>query len=683
MEKAGNVTGSDHAVLQVCETLSTPIWVFDFDSTSVIWANDAALTLWGADNCADLASRDMFADTSPTVVQHLQNIRKHIHNGDRHSERWTLYPQGQPRHCFLEYRAINLDNSHDAMLVECTGQDLCSDNDTLRSTEALRHTSLMIGLYDNDYNLLYCNPAARPMLQDNTTNLRDRFANPSDWYHMLSEIKQSDQFVMEAFVNTATGSRWHKMHFQHSRDAVTGKWSLLVSESDVTQLHDAEREGYRLARTDSLTGFANRLYLQEKLQYMSANSDVRAGVIYIDLDRFKNINDSLGHSTGDQLLVSVARSIRQCTGNNATLVRLGGDEFLIMLEPVKNYEPLVELSNRIIEKLATPLLINNTPLRVTPSIGICIYPDDANSAESLLQHADIAMYRSKSEGGNQYHIFTDLMRKDVQDRLQIEQELSSAIEQQQFTLHYQARYSNDGTTIIGAEGLIRWNHPENGLLFPDSFISLAEETGLMDELGEWVLQEGAMQAAKWFREGRNLSVSINLSPRQFASSDFASKVEEVLRKTGCPPGLLELEITESMLINDIPHVAEILRNLHHLGVRTAIDDFGTGYSNLYHLQSLDIDCLKIDKAFVQSIDKPAILQMILSLGKMLKMNIVAEGIETPKQLDWLQRNGCHEFQGFYLAKPMDSSRFEALLNQTQRPATAPATKSTEANLACA
>ena len=665
MEISGDLE-NEKTVLEICQSLSTPIWVFDFEKSRVSWANDAALNLWEAANIDELASRDMSDDTSLTVVQHLQNIRKRIRNGNRHSERWTLYPQGKPRHCFLEYTEYTLEDGRDAMLVECSGQDLQSDNDTLRSTEALRHTSLMIGLYDKDFNLLYCNPAARSMLPENTRNLREHFANSSDWTHMLAKIKQSAQFVMEVLVNTANGLRWHKMHFQYSRDAVTGKWSLLVSESDVTQLHEAEREGYKLARTDSLTGFANRLYLQERLEYMSASSDIRAGVIYIDLDRFKYINDSLGHSTGDKLLVRVAGAISQCTGSDATLVRLGGDEFLILLEPVSDYEPLVNLSNKIIRKLATPLEIDNIPLRVTPSIGICLYPDDAASSEALLQHADIAMYRSKSAGGNQYHIFTDQMRREAQHRQQIEQELSAAISQQQFKLHYQARFSNDGTTIIGAEGLIRWTHPDKGLLYPDSFISLAEETGLIDELGEWVIQEGANQAARWFREGRNLNVSVNLSPSQFTSENFARKVEKILQKSGCPPKLLELEITESMLIHDIQRVADILRDLHALGVRVAIDDFGTGYSNLVHLQSFEIDCLKIDRAFVQSIDKPAILEMILSLGKMLEMNIVAEGIETPEQLDWLQRNGCHEFQGFYLAKPMDRSRFEALLDKNQQ-----------------
>jgi len=663
MEKAGNL-GNFHTSISVFQNLSTPIWVYDFDKTAVIWANDAALFLWGANNCEELAARNMSNDTSQTVGHHLRNIRERIRSGDRHSERWTLYPKGQPRHCFLEYRAIVLDDGRDAMLVECTAQDLRSDNDTLRSTEALRHTSLMIGLYCRDYKLLYCNPAAQSMLQDNTTNLRDRFANASDWYRMLAEIKQTDQFVMEALVNTANGSRWHKMHFQHSRDAVTGKWSLLVSESDVTQLHEAEREEYRLARTDSLTGFANRLYLQEKLQYVSASNGTRAGVIYLDLDRFKYVNDSLGHSTGDKLLVNVASTIRQCTGNNDTLVRLGGDEFLILLEPINDYDPLVELSNKIIDKLATSIVIENTPLRVTPSIGICMYPDDADSAEALLQHADIAMYRSKSAGGNQYHIFTDQMRQEVQHRLQTEQELSLAIKQKQFTLHYQPRYDSDGCTIVGVEGLVRWNHPQKGMLYPNSFITLAEETGLIDELGEWVLQEGTRQAARWHREGRNLSVSLNLSPRQFTGENFAEDVQNLLQSNSCPAHIIELEITESMLIHDIPRVAHILQSLHSIGVRTAIDDFGTGYSNLYHLQSLDIDCLKIDKAFVQSIDKPAILKMILSLGKMMKMNIVAEGIETVEQLNWLQRNGCHEFQGFYLAKPMDSKSIDRLLDNS-------------------
>jgi diguanylate cyclase (GGDEF)-like protein len=678
MEQIGTSL-NENPVIQVCEDLSTPVWVFDFDKTRVVWANEAALQLWGATSSEELAARDMSVDTTPSVVKHLNNIRKRLRNGARHAERWTIYPHGQPRHCFLEYRSIELADGRDAMLVECTGQDISGDNDALRSIEALRHTSLMISLYSEDYKLLYSNPAARIMLQDSTSHLRDRFANPADWHRMLEEMQQSDEFVMEALMNTASGARWHKMHFQHSRDAVTGQWSFLVSESDVTKLHDAEREGYRLARTDSLTGFANRHYLQEKFQYMSANSDAHAGVIYIDLDRFKYINDSLGHSTGDQLLIGVAQTIRQCTGNNATLVRLGGDEFLILLEPVRDYTPLVELANTIIDKLANPLIIDNTPLRVTPSIGICIYPDDAHSTEALLQHADIAMYRSKAEGGNQYHIFTEAMRQDVQHRQQTEQELSLAIQNEQFRLHYQARYGYDGTTIIGAEALVRWAHPQKGLLFPSEFIALAEETGLIDELGAWVLMEGARQAAKWYRQGHNLCVSVNLSPRQFASPDFAEHVQRVLVEAGCPAHLLELEITESMLLHDIPRVLDILSTLHNLGVKTAIDDFGTGYSNLFQLQSLDIDCLKIDKAFVQSIDRPAILQMILSLGKMLDMNIVAEGIETQEQLEWLQRHGCNEFQGYHLARPMDECHFESLLGKSKERVAAPQ----EIELACA
>ncbi|OED43198.1 hypothetical protein AB833_04295 [Chromatiales bacterium (ex Bugula neritina AB1)] len=651
--------------LSVYQTLTTPIWVFDFDNMSVIWANEGALDLWQASSCEELASRNMSKGTSATVATHLLNIRQHLLKGSKFSDRWTLYPRGVPRHCFLEYRNIKLDDGRDGMLIECVGQDLHSDSETLRSTEALRHTSLMISLYSEDFSLLYCNPAAHSMLPKALTHLSDHIADPQDWDNIKTEITLSDQFLVEASVFTKAGRKRHKMHFQHSQDAVTGKKSILVSESDITLLHKGARDAHHQARTDSLTGFANRLYLKEKLAAIASNPQATAGIIYIDLDRFKNINDSLGHSVGDKLLIAVAHTINQCVSKDMTLVRLGGDEFLLLLESVNHYETLTKISQCIINRLDSPLSIDSSPLRVTPSIGICLYPSDADSPESLLQHADIAMYQSKAAGGNQYHIFTDQMLTEVKQRSQLEQQLALAIKQNQFVLHYQPRYAADGKTIAGAEALIRWQHPERGLLYPGSFIYMAEETRLINQLGDWVLREGARQAAQWHRQGMGIRVSVNLSARQFSSGNFVDNVQMILQDTGCPAHLLELELTESMLINDIPNVAKVLKRLHKLGVRTAIDDFGTGYSNLVYLQSFDIHCLKIDKAFVQSMDKPAILNMILSLGELLGMTIVAEGIETKEQLSWLQDNGCHELQGFYLAKPMTSEQLGKILVQSK------------------
>ncbi len=653
--------GSLKPTLLIYQTLSTPIWVFDFEAMSVIWANSGALELWDAASCTELASRKMGRDTTATVTDHLTNIRAQLHRNTSYFDRWTIYPRGVPRHCFLEYRGIQLDDGRDAMLVECLGQDLHSNSETLRSTEALRHTSLMISMYSADMDLLYCNPAARTMLPVQLSNLADHFIEPLDWKSVQDNVTGTDQFQIEALVNTATGPKRHKLHFRQSRDALTGQNSLLVSETDITRLHNGARDSHMQARTDSLTGFANRLYLHEQLAEISTRPGVSVGVIYIDLDRFKNINDSLGHSVGDKLLVRVAETISQCADKQLTLVRLGGDEFLLLLESVEDYSYLTALSECIIDKLNSPIAIDGSMLRVTPSIGICIYPQDAGDAETLLQHADIAMYQSKGNGGNQYRIFNDQMLVDVKHRTQLEQELALAIKHEQFILEYQPRFNIDGNTIAGAEALIRWKHPVRGLLYPGSFIEVAEETGLINELGDWVLREGARQAAYWNRIGLGIRVSVNISARQFSARSFVDDVKRVLHDTGCPARLLEVELTESMLIDDIPHVAAVLERLHKIGVRTAIDDFGTGYSNLFYLQSFEIDCLKIDKAFVQSIDKPAILNMILSLGKMLNMTVVAEGIETHDQLDWLQKNGCNELQGFYLAKPMSAARLEKRL----------------------
>ncbi|WP_160032650.1 bifunctional diguanylate cyclase/phosphodiesterase [Paenibacillus sp. An7] len=429
---------------------------------------------------------------------------------------------------------------------------------------------------------------------------------------------------------------------------------------DVTEEKRIKERNHFLAFHDELTGLPNRRMFNQDLSDMiieqqeSGNSFV---VMVMDMDRFKVINDSLGHAYGDLFLQQMSKRIKQClAGESAVISRMGGDEFAILLKEVRNEEEAVLLAERIIKEMGLPYQLKDNEYYVTASIGIAIYPQHGIDAVQLQRNADMAMYEVKKQGKNNFHFFSNELNAQITERVELEGELRKSIEREEFELYYQPQFHAGEGKLIGVEALVRWNHPEKGILSPALFIPVAEEIGLITNLGTWVLREACRQMHKWHEEGGPLiPVSVNLSSQQFYQPHLARDIKKILEETGLQPAYLELEITESMMM-DAETSSEILEELSSLGIRISLDDFGTGYSSLSYLKMFPINKLKIDRSFIQDIavsdNDKAIVASIISMAQHLKMDVIAEGIETKDQLDILVASNCSEIQGYYYSRPL-------------------------------
>jgi diguanylate cyclase (GGDEF)-like protein len=426
-----------------------------------------------------------------------------------------------------------------------------------------------------------------------------------------------------------------------------------------------------LSHYDKLTGLANRELFRDRLHQAMSRAE-RAGklvaLLFLDLDRFKSVNDTLGHLAGDELLVEVAARLKTCVRRSDTIARLGGDEFTIILEGLDAPVDAEIVCRKIIKSLEAPLLLRNHEIYVTTSIGVTFFPTDDNDLNGLLRNADAAMYRAKEEGRNKFHLFTaDLSARAVK-RLGIESALRHAVERQEFHLCYQPKISVQTGEILGAEALLRWENPQHGLVSPVDFIPVAEETGLIVPIGEWVLRRACADIRKWHAAGfDHVSVAVNLSARQFRHGELTSIVRRALQDSGIAPRQLELEITESLLMDDTEASQIALNELKALGTSIYLDDFGTGYSSLAYLKKFPIDGLKIDRSFIRDLpgdpDDEAITQAILALSQALRLHVVAEGVENEAQLDFLRRQGCEMVQGFLFSRPL---LFDSFLEWLQR-----------------
>lgn len=429
----------------------------------------------------------------------------------------------------------------------------------------------------------------------------------------------------------------------------------------------------RQATHDSLTGLGNRAMLEHELNRSIEHMRHAKGqlaVLLLDLDDFKSINDSLGHRAGDTMLQAVAQSLGRCVRSADAVYRLGGDEFVVVLNQLGEASLAGSIARKILAEVAQPRLILEQEIQLTTSIGVVIYPQDAEDAESLLSLADVAMYRAKKNGRNQMAFFSPALDHAAQTRLQLADQLREAIRTEAFELHYQVKVDIASGQAMGAEALLRWRHPVQGLIPPAEFIPLAEETGLIVAIGEWALQTACMAAESWHRcLGTPLSIAVNLSAKQFQDAALLEKVRTALLHSGLPAHRLELEITESMMMHKPDEAAATMRALRQLGVHLAIDDFGTGYSSLGYLSRFPIQCLKIDRSFVQNVPDSetdsTIARSIVSLGKSLGLTVVAEGVETQSQLDFLRQHGCHIAQGYLLGRPLEAARFIEQLRQQE------------------
>ena len=421
------------------------------------------------------------------------------------------------------------------------------------------------------------------------------------------------------------------------------------------------------ANYDALTGLPNRNLLHDRLkQSVFAQRYMRSiGVVFLDIDHFKFVNDSLGHSTGDKLLQKVAERLTETVRDGDTVARLGGDEFILVLNDQSGEEVIYRAMQRIISRIAEPINVDGQELMVTCSAGISLYPQDGPDVETLLKNADAAMYQAKDKGRNNFQFYTAEMNLQVSERLKTETSLRRALERNEFELYYQPRINVRSGALVGCEALLRWQHPERGLLLPEHFIALAEETGLIVPIGDWVLKRACAQAQAWQKDGcAPIAVSVNLSMRQFRQEVLANAVDDALRVSRLDPHLLEMELTESLIMHDTEAAIRILLRLREIGVDVSVDDFGTGHSSLSYLTRLPISALKIDQSFVQEVKglgragEGLVAQAIISLARNLKLKVVGEGVETEAQFEFLKAHDCDEVQGFHFGKPMPASEFE-------------------------
>jgi diguanylate cyclase (GGDEF)-like protein/PAS domain S-box-containing protein len=485
---------------------------------------------------------------------------------------------------------------------------------------------------------------------------------------LLEKIHTMDEKPYEAVGLRKDGSTF-PAELVAKNSTYNGKPVRVVAVRDISERKKNEKMIQHLAYYDSLTGLPNRTLFHNRLKYALAHAHRNQGklaVLMLDLDRFKYINDTLGHSIGDQLLQEAANRLRKCIREDDTLSRLGGDEFSILMLEITDVQEVLSVVHQITDVFSQPFLIRDHELYVTVSIGISVYPDDGADGETLVKHADTALFRAKDQGRNNYQLYTPAMNEQALQRLMLENQLRKALARNEFSLHYQPMVNANTGTIVAVEALIRWHHHELGMVSPAHFIPLAEETGLIIPIGEWVMWAACSQCKAWQEMGYPpVRISINLSGRQFAQDNLVDKIAQVLGGTGLDPEYLQIELTESIIMQNAEANVRKLHQLKEMGIQIAIDDFGTGYSSLSYLKAFPIDKLKIDRSFVWEInsngEEGVIAAAVISLAQSLKLQVVAEGVETKEQVQFLSQRGCYEMQGYLFSKPLTFDAFEKLL----------------------
>jgi diguanylate cyclase (GGDEF)-like protein len=497
-----------------------------------------------------------------------------------------------------------------------------------------------------------------------------------DWSEVVERLNHSDKLLVlrkpaepiEVLqCATALTRKWHNERVVRNQVLELEQ----VINVRTRGLEAATRQLRHLATHDALTGLPNRVLLDDRLAQAMAHAD-RDGrpfaLMVCDLDRFKLVNDSLGHAAGDELLQEVARRLSGLVRATDTVARMGGDEFMMLVTSIHHADDVRGLAMRAVEVLQAPVRIAGMDVHTSPSIGIAFYPQDGKSIEALIAHADAAMYCAKQRGRGSVQCFEGAMGAGIDNRMQLESDLHQAIALKQFELYYQPKVHTNSGAVRSAEALIRWVHPQRGVITPDAFIPLAEDCGLIGAIGEWVVKEACRQARVWCDAGiAPMRVSVNLSPSQFRGSGLIHSIRRALDEAGLEPQYLEVELTESAVMSDPEESIEILEQLSAMGVLVSVDDFGTGYSSMSYLRRLPIDKLKIDRVFINEIvsrpEDASIVRAIVSLAHSLRLKVVAEGVETPAQLDFLKAVGCDEYQGYHFSRPLPSREFERVVRE--------------------
>jgi diguanylate cyclase (GGDEF)-like protein len=488
----------------------------------------------------------------------------------------------------------------------------------------------------------------------------------------VEALPRSSVLVRRDGSEAAVEDTWAPMH--DSEGKTVG--AVLVLH-DVSAVQAMSQRMQHLAQHDALTDLPNRFLLNDRLTQaisLALRHGTRTAVLFLDLDRFKHVNDTLGHQTGDRLLQQITRRLKSCCEQiTATISRHGGDEFIIVLPEVGESYDAARTATQALKSITEPYFVDGNEIHISASIGISVCPEDGEDADTIIKHAEAAMYQAKAQGRNNYQFFTRHINERALRRFALERNLRRAIAREESALYYQPKVSIADRRVIGAEALIRWNNLQEGMVPPTQFIPVAEESGLIIPIGEWVLRKACEQNRTWQQAGyAPIPISVNVSAVQFREKHFLDMVARVLKETGLDPRYLELELTESVTMQDLELTASLLESLKRMGVSLSIDDFGTGYSSLSYLKRFPIDTLKIDKSFVQDVttdpDSAAIIGAIIGMAKSLKQQVIAEGVETREQFEFLRWQGCDGIQGYFFSQPLAPKDFEQnILRRTPSP----------------
>ncbi len=603
---------------------------------------------------------------SPVILKHKLRIHMDLKRHRDHLEE------------MVKERTQEIQKSHEELKREITEKIQAQDAFTQQRAyfvQLFENSPLAILLLDNEGKVIEVNSSFQRLFGHDSLQVKDHYNKylvvPED---LMAEYETLFQNILLGKTITKETYRMHKngnlipVAFLGYpiiiKERVEG---LFIVYEDITQRKTFEAQLLHQTFHDPLTGVPNRILLSERLNRALERSKRYQGyqfaVLMVDLDRFKSVNDSLGHLAGDSLLVEISKRIKECIRSTDTVARMGGDEFAILVEDFKNLREVFKIANRIHTVSQTPFIIERNEVSISASIGIVLETDSYTRADYILRDADIAMYRAKESGKARFKVFNKRMHEAAIESLQMENDLRNAIQKNEFILYYQPILSLINQRLIGFEALVRWNHPERGIVMPEKFIPLAEETGLIIPLGQIVIREACRQLKKWQQicpQAEDLAVSVNISVKQFLQSDLVNFIMKVLSENRLPASCLKLEITESLLVKEANIIIDKLVNIKNLGLKVALDDFGTGYSSLSYIQHFPIDNIKIDRTFIQKLDVESgsmeIVKTIISLAKNLGLDVVAEGVERKAQIEMLRSLQCDNVQGFYYSQPVDSDR---------------------------
>lgn len=660
--------------------------IFGLDRDGICtFVNEASLKLLGYDSADELIGKNMHdlvhhthEDGSPYNDQDCSIYNSFRNNRPYHQE-GEYFWRKDGSHFPCEYGAYPLHKEGEAVGCVVVFSDITEE---YKTRERLRLSSKIIETAQEgimittpDATIVDVNHAfeeitgySRDEVIGKKPSINQSGRHDAGFYEdMWQQLTNKGEWHGEIWDRRKSGEVYPKLLSINAVQDELGETSHYVGIfSDITKQKQTEEELQKLAYYDHLTNLPNRTLFTERLnQVLTIAERQQNGValLFIDLDRFKYINDTLGHAAGDELLEHISRRLLEQTRQSDTVSRLGGDEFTVILSDTSNPDDVAQIAQKLVDTLKEPVDIMGHEVRVGGSIGIALYPDDGGDTETLTKHADTAMYKAKESGRGNYQFFTPQMNEQVADRLVIEAELHRALENEEFILHYQPKLDLGSGEIVGMEALVRWQHAEMGMVSPAKFIPLAEETGLIVSLGNWILEQACRQVVEWSRTaGRSFKLAVNLSARQFRQSDLIAEIERVIDITGIEPSCLELEITESILMGDIDSALRMMEQIRSLGVQLAIDDFGTGFSSLNYLKRFPINTLKIDQSFVRDLtvdsEDAAIVKSIIALGHSLQLSVVAEGVEDQSQLDFLQQHSCDVVQGYFISKPLSVDDFQ-------------------------